>query len=361
MTFAHPGLLALVLLAPAAAWAAGLLWRRRRAATEAWAAPGLWNRLLTGWAPARITLSVVLLATAVLAASLALAQPRWGSSEQTVRREGLDVVYVVDASLSMGASDASPSRLAVARTLIRRLIRTMPGNRVALVGAEGDGAVLTPLTTDAAVVDLILDGLEPGSLPTPGTELGHALDRVPELFPPGSDRHRAVVLLSDGEDHGGGLEPRIQALADSGIVVHTIGIGTRRGAPVPVAGAATDPARAGSGGSRAEGARSVKRHEDGSVVISTLHEEVLEQIARATGGVYLHALDGGRNLRPLVAALDGMDESAIETTTVDTRAERFQWPLAAAAAALLLHLAVPPFRPGPPRSDLSSPGRRSDS
>jgi Ca-activated chloride channel family protein len=349
MTFAHPHLLALALLAPAAAWVAALLWRRRRAATEAWAARGLWGRLLEGWVPSRIgsragpriTLSVLCLAIGVLGTTLALAQPRWGTSEETVEREGVDVVYVVDTSLSMGAGDAPPSRLAVARTLVRRLIRAMPGNRVALVGAEGDGAVLTPLTTDAAVVDLILDGLEPGSLPTPGTELGHALDRVPDLFPPGSDHHRAVVLLSDGEDHGGGLEPRVQALKDAGVVVHTVGIGTRRGAPVPVGVAAprADGRRA------AGGSEGVKRHEDGSVVISTLRQEVLERMARATGGVYLHAIDGGRSLRPLVAALGTMDRHVFETTTMDTRAERFQWPLAAAAIALLLHLAVPPFRP----------------
>ncbi|MGD2115821.1 MAG: VWA domain-containing protein [Acidobacteriota bacterium] len=340
MTFARPDLLALVLLAPAAAWAAGHLWRRRRDAAAAWAARGLWSRLLAEWAPGRIVRSVALLALAVLGAGLALAQPRWGSSEETVRREGVDVVYVVDASRSMGATDASPSRLAVARTLVRRLIRETPGNRVALIGAEGEGVVLSPLTADAAVVDLILDGLEPGSLPTPGTELGHALDRVTELFPPGSDRHRAAVLLSDGEDHGGGLEPRIEALAEAGVLVHAIGIGTRRGAPVPLG--AGDP-------------RAVQRREDGSVVITALHDDVLERIARATGGVYLHALDGGRSLRPIVTALDAMDARTVDTTTVDTRAERFQWPLAATAIALLLHLALPPFRPVQPAGGRPGP------
>ena len=282
---------------------------------------------------------MALFAVAVLGAGLALAQPRWGASEETVRREGLDVVYVVDASLSMGASDVLPSRLDVARTLVRRLIREMPGNRAALVGAEGDGVVLTPLTTDVAVVDLILDGLEPGSLPTPGTQLGHALDRIPELFSPGSGRHRAAVLVSDGEHHGGGLEPSVRPLAEAGVVVHTIGIGTRRGAPVPLGTSAP-----GAAGGVSEASRGVKRHEDGSPVVSTLHEEVLERIADATGGVYLHAVDGGRSLRPILAALGGMDRRTVETTTVDTRAERFQWPLAAAVMALLLHLALPPFR-----------------
>ncbi len=350
MSFLRPDLLALALLAPAAGWAAAFLWRRRLAAAEAWAARGLWSRLVAGWSSApqtrrRVTASVALLALAVLGTALALARPRWGVAEETVEREGVDVVFVVDTSLSMGATDVTPSRLGVARTLVRRLVHEMPGNRVALVGAEGDGAVLSPLTVDAAVVELVLDGLEPGSLPTPGTELGHALELVPELFPPGSERHRAAVLLSDGEDHGGGLEPRIDALEEAGVIVHALGIGTPEGAPVPLpSGWRSGGDRDAGRGAGREEPTGVKRRDDGTVVISALRETVLEQIAHATGGVYLRAADGGRSLRPLVAAFGAMDETAVETRTVEARAERFQWPLAGAALALLLHLAWPPFR-----------------
>jgi len=340
MTLAHPDLLGLLALVPLAAGLAAWLWRRRIAAADDWAARGLWNRLLTGWAPRRIALSVVVVAIAVLGIALALARPRWGVSEETVEREGVDLVFVVDTSLSMGARDVGPSRLEVAKTLVRRLVQAMPGNRVALIGAEGDGVILAPLTTDAAVIDLILDGLQPDSLPTPGTELGAALDLVPRVYPPGSEHHRAAVLISDGEDHGGGIGPRLQTLADAGVIVHTIGVGTLDGAPVPLAGAA------GADGE-------VKRRADGSKVVSSLDEPVLEEIARSTGGVYLRATDGGRNLRPLVASIGAMETHPVETSTVDTRSERFQWPLALAVTALLLYLAVPPFRPARP----GAPGR----
>jgi len=342
MSFLHPNLLLLTLLAPLAGWGVHRLWRRRLEATEAWASRGLWNRLFAGWEPGRLSLSVTLVALGVLGATLALAQPRWGTSRETVEREGVDVVYVLDASLSMGVPDATPSRLAVAKTLIRRLIRETPGNRVALVGAQGDGIVLAPLTTDVAVVDLVLDGVEPGSLPMQGTELRRALDLLPRLYSPGSERHRAAVILSDGEDHGGGLAASLQALAQAGIIIHAVGIGTPEGAPVPLPGAT--PTSAGPTGRAAPG-QAVKRRADGSVVISSLHEEVLEQITRATGGVYLQATDGARSLRPILAALDSMDTHHLETSTVSSRAERFQWPLALAALALLLHLALPPFRP----------------
>ncbi len=341
MTFARPELLALAVLAPAVALAAAALWRRRLRAAEAWASRGLWDRLLPGHSPGRLALSVGLLAAAVLAVGLALARPRWGETRERVEREGVDVVVVLDASLSMGAQDVRPSRLSVARTLIRRLVQETPGHRVALVGAEGDGVVMAPLTTDGAVIDLLLDGIEPGSLPTPGTRLGSALDRVPGLYPPGTERHRAAVLVSDGEDHGGGLAAAVARLRESGVVVHALGLGTPEGAPVPL------PGRPGE----------VRRRRDGSVVISRLHEEVLEELVRATGGVYLRATDPARSLRPVVAALDAMDRRAHEVTRVDSRGERFQWPLALAVAALLGHLALPPFRLGRRRRGLPEGSR----
>lgn len=327
MTFAHPTLLLLALLAPVAALAAAVLWRRRLKAAEAWAARGLWPRLLAGYSGRRLALSVLLLALAVLGAGLALARPRWGESRERVAREGVDVVVVLDASLSMGARDVPSSRLEVAETLVRRLVQSMPGNRVGLVAVAGDGVVMSPLTLDAAVIDLLLDAVEPGSLPSQGTRLADALERVPELFPPGTERHRAAVLLSDGEDHGGGIGEAVARLSEAGVVVHVLGVGSPDGAPVPL------PDRPGE----------VRRRRDGSVVISRLHPEVLDEIARATGGVYLRALDPARNLRPILAALAKMDTRAHETTGVDTRAERFQWPLGLAAAALLAYLALPAF------------------
>ena len=329
MTFARPELLALAVLGPAAALAAAALWRRRLAAAEAWAARGLWDRLVAGHSPTRLVLSVALLAVAVLAAGVALARPLGGEARERVEREGVDLVVVLDASLSMGAMDVRPSRLAVAETLVRRLVQEAPGHRVALVGAEGEGVVLAPLTTDGAVIDLLLDGIEPGSLPTPGTGLADALNRVPRLFPPGTERHRAALVVSDGEDHVGGMDQAAARLAEAGVVVHALGVGTPRGAPVPL------PGQPGE----------VRRRRDGSVVISRLHEDVLEDLARATGGVYLRATDPARSLRPVIDALDSMDRRAHEVAHVETRAERFQWPLAAAVAALLAHLAVPPFRP----------------
>jgi Ca-activated chloride channel family protein len=328
MTFAVPDLLWLALLAPLVAAAAMGLWRRRLAADAAWAARGLWDRLLPAFAPRRLTLSVLALALAVLGASLALARPRWGSGEQKVERKGVDVVFLVDSSLSMGALDAPPSRLFVAKSLVRRMTRDMPGNRVGLVQTEGDSVVLAPLTLDGGVIDLLLDAIDPGSLPTPGTELAPGVETALRLFGEGSEKHRVLVLLSDGEDFGGGLDSEISRLKEEGVVVFALGVGTPQGSTVPIPGTSE-----------------LKRDQDGTVVVSQLHEDALEKLARATGGDYLRATSAAVDPTPIVRRIDRLEKRTIESQSLSTLQERFQWPLALAALALLVYLAVGPFAP----------------
>lgn len=327
MSFAEPRFLWLLLLAPAAAALAAWLWKRRLAADAAWASRGLWNRLLPAYVPGRIGMSVATLALALLGTSLALARPRWGGGEQTVERKGVDVIFLVDSSLSMGAMDVNPSRLFVAKALVRRMARAMPGNRMGLVQMEGSGMVLSPLTLDGAVLDLLLDTIDPGSLPTPGTEIAPGLEAAIRLFGEGSEKHRVLVLFSDGEDHGGGIDAEVKALKEAGVVVYALGVGTPKGASVPIPGAPG----------------TFKRHPDGSPVISQLHEEVLEEIARASGGSYLRVTSAAVDPSPILRRIDGMEKRTIESQTLSTLEERFQWPLALAVAALLLHLGVAPF------------------
>lgn len=329
--FAEPRLLWLALLAPAAAAALAFwLWRRRFAADAAWASRGLWDRLLPAYSPKRIRTSVLCLALAVLGIGLALARPRWGAGQEEVERRGVDVVFLLDSSLSMGTLDVPPSRLYVAKALVRRMARSMPGNRIALVQTEGTGVVLAPLTLDGAVIDLLLDTVEPGSLPTPGTELAPGLEAALKLFGEGSEKHRVLVLLSDGEDHGGGIEQEIARLREEGVIVHAFGIGTPSGGPVPIPGT---------------GNRAFKRESDGSLVVSRLHEDTLEGLTRATNGAYVRVVSAAADPMPVLQKIDGMEKRTIESQLSSHLAERFQWPLALAAAALLLHLIRGPFTP----------------
>jgi Ca-activated chloride channel family protein len=336
MSFAAPDLLWLLILVPLAgvAWAA--LWRRRLRADAAWASRGLWDRLLPAYDPRRINLSLAFLILALIGVAFALARPRWGTSTQTVERRGVDVVFLVDSSMSMAAQDVPPSRLFVARSLVQRMSRAMPGNRIGLIQMEGRGVVLAPLTLDSAVIDLLLDAVQPGSLPEPGTELASGFDTALKLFGEGGDKHRALVVLSDGEDHGGRLDDAVQRLKEEGVVIYTLGIGTPQGSRLPVPGLA--------GGTGGGGPPTFKRDRDGREVISRLNEESLEDAARATGGSYQRITTAGADVTPILRRIDRLEKQSLESQTLSTHEERFQWPLTAAVLGLLLYLAVGPFR-----------------
>ncbi len=335
MEFGEPRWLWLLAAAPLAAGLSALCWRRRLRAVSAWAARGLWDRLLPTYRPWRLMVWTLLLAAAVAAAALTLARPRWGESEIEVERRGVDVVFVLDTSLSMATSDLEPSRLWVAQSLIRRLVRELPGHRVALVQAEGDGVVMVPLTADGAVIDLLLDAVAPGSLPTPGTRLRPALERARSLFPEDAGKHRALVLVSDGEDHGSDLDEIGAELRAAGVVVHALGVGTVEGKPLELP-------REQRGGPV-----EYKRDEAGHVVVSRLVEANLEQLSRETGGSYLRAAGAAEDLSAIVAGIEAMAERSYGNEVLSSLGERFQWPAGAAILALALHLLISPFRPRP--------------
>jgi Ca-activated chloride channel family protein len=332
MKLAHPELLFLLVLLPLVALAGAWVFSRRLRATSSFAARGLWRSLLPGHQARRPLVSVLLLAAAAALAGLALTQPRWGESEQKIERHGVDVVFVLDTSLSMATTDLPPNRLWVAQTLVRRLVQSLPGHRVALVQAEGDGVVMVPLTADSAVIDLVLDAVLPGSLPTPGTELAPALERALKLFAEGTDKHNVIVLLSDGEDHGAGVDPMVAKLGERGITVHTVGVGTLEGKPLEVP--QPEPGMPVS----------YKRDQSGNVVVSKLVEKNLEDLAKKTGGVYLRATSAATDPRPIVDKINAMEQKSFGAEVVSTLEERFQCPLALAIFCLAAHLLIGPFR-----------------
>ncbi len=328
MEFASPhwlwALLALPLIVAAEAW----LVRRDRARTARLVSRALWPRVVRrraeGWRWARLALVLVGVAGLVTA----MARPRWGIVREKVDREGVDVVLAVDTSGSMATDDVQPSRFAAARASLLDLVGTLDGDRVALVALEGDAYALVPLTLDLDAVGLFLDTLEPGAVPTPGTAIGAGLDKALSLFVDEERDNKVVVLVSDGEDLEGGLDDALARARKDGVVVHTVGIGTEQGAPVPDFDA--DGRRSG-----------FKHHEDGSVVVSRLHADTLRRIADETGGRYVRMRGADTSLWPIAAAIEGMDQKTFSSDYRYRRKERYQWPLGVAVAALLAALALP--------------------
>ncbi len=310
------------LLALFLAWAA---WRGK-ARLRRFADADMLPRLTAGASPARRFALALLLLAAVLLLSLALARPQWGSRLEMVQRKGIDVVIAVDVSLSMLAEDIRPNRLARSKQEIQRFVERLAGDRAALVAFAGDAFLQTPLTSDYGAFRVFLDVLEPGLIDAPGTDLGRALEEALKAFPPGEGRHRAIVLLTDGEDHGKRTAEVVEEIARRGIVVHTVGVGSPGGVPIPV----TD----------ASGRRTYKRDARGEVVSTRLDPEALARIARATGGEFHHARPGRFELLDVLEKINAMEKRSYDAEQVTRREERFQLPLAAALVLLVLEFLV---------------------
>ncbi len=318
VNFAHPSLLLLLLLLPCWAW-----WRRRRLPKQD-AIPFSRVVLLAAgprpriaWLPLLPWLRVIALAGFILAA----AQPRSGARAENVSNEGIDIALAVDISSSMLAEDFQPqNRIEVAKEKVKRFVLGRKTDRVGLVAFSGEALTQVPLTTDYPVILAAIDNLQVGQLED-GTAIGTAIATAANRLRTAPGRSRVMVVLTDGENNRGAIDPRTAAQAASafGIRIYTIGVGTEGMAAVPVG--------RGLFGLRYEN-RPVK-----------IDEPLLTEIATSTGGRYFRARDG-EALQRIYEQIDTLERSIVASRSFIRYTERFRWPLGLGLAALLVELAV---------------------
>ena len=325
MTWGHPELLyGLPLAIPLAAIFFALLRRRRRALSQL-VHPSMLPVLAPGWMPGRARARLWLRLGALLLLLLALARPRWGFYWEETRRRGLDIMIVLDTSRSMMASDIKPSRLQQAKWGVHDLLRHLRSDRVGLVPFAGSSILQCPLTVDYAALTMSLDDIYCGIIPRGGTAIEQALrTAVAAFFPandvaPPPDRavDRVILLITDGEDHEGHPLSLLPLLKEKNIRVYSIGIGTLEGELLP-----------------GEEGQGYFKDRKGQIVKSSLREDVLRDLALATGGTYARSAPGDTGLeRVFRESIEGLRRSEQESRTVKIYEERFAWFL---AAALLL-------------------------
>lgn len=249
---------------------------------------------------------------------IAAAQPQCGTRTVLAKRYGMDVVIALDASNSMLARDVKPSRLERAKLELGGLIDRLGGDRVGIVAFAGNAFVQCPLTNDAAAAKLFLRAIDPQALPQQGTALADALEVSGRLLE-GGDRGasgRAIVLITDGEDHQGEAIAKAKALADEGVRIFAVGIGSLSGEPIPI----TD------GRGQVVG---YKQDKAGNTVMTRLNEQILVSIAEAADGRYVHSASGDLGIGEIHAELERMDKAEFETrhtVQYDERFTTFAWP-----------------------------------
>jgi len=322
--FARPWALALAAVLPVLAAVLLGVWQRRRAARLArLGSPSMVSRLVPSAAlgPSRTRIALVSLATFL--AGVAAAGPRWGVERTIVRGQGIDLVLALDASLSMMATDERPSRLERMKQEVRRLRASSAGDRVALLAFAGRSYILTPLTVDDGALDLFLDNLDPSVVGQAGSSLARAIRQGTDLLTttkaPGD---RAIVVMSDGEAFESEEDVIAEATraAENGISVVTVGFGTPEGSTIPV---------------RTEAGLSLKRDENGDVVVTRYHPDLLRAAATAARGTFIDAseTDKAGKIRRALSQLRATRRSLESGRDLTPRYQLFLLP------ALLLLLA----------------------
>lgn len=272
-------------------------------------------------------LRFMLLVLVFLFSIIALARPQWGEEARKIERKGIDVVFLLDTSLSMLAEDIKPNRFRKAKMEIKSIVRQMTGNRVGLVAFSGNGFLQTPLTLDYGAFFLFLDSSEVGDVPYPGTSLVEALKLAVKAFPEADVKHKALILLTDGEDNQGGLEDALKALKNANIRVYTIGVGGAEGAPIPL--------------SDGQGQRTgFKKDRAGEIVMTRMNGELLNRIASETNGIYLPATPSEEEIPVLLTHMKTLGERTYQERTITEREDHYAIFLLFALICLIAELFI---------------------
>jgi len=324
VTFDFPWLLPLAVILPVAiVWLLARAARSRRERLARLGEPGIVARLLPASARRSPRARALRLALAGALIGIGVAGPRWGTEQTIIRSRGIDLVFALDASLSMMAPDERPSRLERMKQEVRRLREMSRGDRVGLIAFAGRSYVLSPLTVDAGALDLFLDNLDPSVVGQAGSSLARAIRQGTDLLLlTRSAGDRALIVMSDGEAFEDVQEVVTEArrTGQQGISLVTVGFGSSEGASIPV---------------RENGVTTMKRDENGQVVVTRYNPEFLRAAAEAAGGTFIDAAQGDKATR-VRAALASLRRQQRVAAGGETRTPRFQWFVLPAVLLLLL-------------------------
>jgi Ca-activated chloride channel family protein len=250
--------------------------------------------------------------------------PKIGTRVVELKRQGVDILFLLDTSISMDASDISPSRLEKAKYEVSRLIDGLQGDRVGMIVFAGTAHLHFPLTSDYAAARLFLYAIDTRLIQVQGTVIAEALDLAIETVDQESKKYKTLVILSDGEDHDGRALELAQKAANTGIIIHTVGIGSRSGAPIPLARS-----------------KDYKKDSEGKVVTSILNETMLEKLAHVGNGTYTRVDNRSGDLDVLLNEILSMEKRTLKTHEFSHYEDRYQFFLVPALMLILFEFVIP--------------------
>ncbi len=330
----------LIVLALAFAW---VTWWKRRSIRRL-GDPAMVEKLFSGYSRRLFTIKFLLLFAAFFFGVIGLANLQKGSRVEKITRKGVDVIIALDVSKSMLATDVKPDRLTRAKQVVARLMEKLDNDRLGLVVFAGNAYLQMPLTVDYSAAKMYLNSISPDLIPRQGTEINEAIRVSDEAFNRKERKHKALVIISDGEDHNEGAVSEAKKALENGVVINTIGIGSPTGSPLP------DPE---SGG--------MKKDKDGNLVVSKLNEDALKSLAATGKGMYLHLMN---NTDEVVEALSDkihkMEQKEFGENVFTDYNSYFQYFLAICLLLIALEFFVPEGRKKPADAD-ELPGLKTTS
>ena len=320
MKFATPEYLYLLLLIPLAIIIYRIACYRRIRRIKRYGDPELVNRLIPAYSAKRSATIFWISLLAMVLMIFALARPRYGKGKTTVTTRGVEMVVALDISNSMLADDIYPNRLEKAKRLIKRLAEQLKGNKIALVVFAGDAFVQLPITDDFISIEMFLESISTNLVSRQGTDIAAAINMASRCFTPNDKIGKAIVLITDGENHEGGAQEAAQKASESGKRVFILGIGTTKGGRIPL--------------DRGE----FLRDREGQVVVTKLNEEMAMEIAKAGNGMYLQVDNTNEAQKILSDQLDKMTKDETTTEVYTGYNEFFIYPATLAFILLFLDL-----------------------
>ncbi len=285
-----------------------LITRHKRRQLSEFGDPELMAQLMPDASKSRPIVKFALLMGALSLLIIAAARPQYGQQEKTVKRQGIEVMVALDISNSMLAEDVAPNRLDRAKQMLSKMIDNMVDDKVGLVVFAGEAFTQLPITCDYVSAKMFLNTISPKLIPTQGTAIGAALQTAIRSFgSQESDAGRAIILITDGENHEDDAIAAAKQAQELGIQVFVIGIGKPEGSPIPV-----------------PGTNDYIKDRSGQVVVSRLNEEMCQEIAQAGKGAYVRCDNTNTAMRALQQELDRIATTDLETTVYADYNEQYQ-------------------------------------
>ena len=319
--FAHSQYLLLLLLIPffflgMALWMGARRRRLRKLGDEA-----LVNELMPSWSRSKRWVRAVLYSLAFFFFVIGLSRPQIGAKLKEYKVKGAEIMVVLDVSNSMLAQDYSPNRLERAKLAISRITDRLQGDRIGLIIFAGSSFVQLPITSDYVSAKMFLSNISTESIPIQGTAIGDAINTAVKSFSAQSENSRAIIVITDGENHEDDAVAAATQAAEAGVKVYTIGVGSVEGQPIPMDGG-------------------LLKDKEGNIVVTKLDEDTLKEIAQAGGGAYVHAGNDEFGLTPIVNDIKKMQEEEYSSVVFEEYDEQFMYFLAIALALFVLEMLI---------------------